>query len=234
MLEFNLLIGFESDDRSDPDSPDEVVRGNDWLRELLRPVKETGVNYTAELFWTGNWRDSILKAAERFACDTIMLCESSAEHKRGVTDSKWELIRRANCDVVIVDEGTKSPIECILAAVDMQAVDDAHKALNERILERGKFFAEYFLADFRVVNACHDSEDFGDRELIGRMTGLPRENIHRDMGKPEDVIVRIAQQVNADMVVLGTGSHKGLSAAFASHTTEGVMEKIAVDVVALN
>jgi len=234
VLEFNLLIGFESDDKGANDTPEEVVRGNDWLTELLQPLEEAGANYTAELFWTRNWRDSILDAAERYGCDSIMLCESSAEHKRGITDSKWDLVRRAKCDVVIVDEGTRAPIKCILSAINIQATDPVHQALNERILERGKFIADYFAADFHVVNAYKDSGDFPDRDLIGRMTGLPRENIHRDMGKPADVIVGIAEQVNADMVVLGISARKGLYAAFGGNTAEGVMEKIKVDVVALN
>ena len=236
LLEFHLLIGFESEDKSDPDTPEEVIRGDDWMSELLRPLKESGENYTAEVFWTRNWRKSILNAADRYACDTIMLCETSAEHKTGFTDSKWELIRQAKCDVVIVDEGTKAPIECILAAVNTQSSDPAHKELNERILERGRFMADFFEADFHVVNAYKDSEDFPDRELIKRMTGLPRENIHRDMGKPEDVIAGTVEKVGADMVVLGIGARKkgGLSAAFGSHINEGVMEKITVDVVALN
>ena len=75
-LAFHLLIGFESDDKGDPDTPDEVIRGNDWFRELLRPLRDSGVDYTADLFWTRNWRNSILSAADRYACDTIMLCES--------------------------------------------------------------------------------------------------------------------------------------------------------------
>ena len=41
-------------------------------------------------------------------------------------------------------------------------------------------------------------------------------------------------EIDADMVVLGISARRGLSAAFSSHTTEGVMEKITVDVVALN
>jgi nucleotide-binding universal stress UspA family protein len=65
------------------------------------------------------------------------------------------------------------------------------------------------------------------------MSGLPRENIHRDMGKPEDVIAGISEKVNADMVVLGISARKGLAATFSSHTTEKVMEKITIDVVAL-
>jgi universal stress protein E len=200
----------------------------------LAPLKEFGITYTAEFFWTRNWRGSITDAADRYDCDTIMLCETSAEHKAGITDSKWDLVRQATCDVVIVDEGTKAPIETILAAVNTQAKDDFHKALNEKIIDRGNFLAEYFGAQLHIVNAYKDSEDFPDRALIGRISGLPREQIHRDMGKPEDVIAGMADKLDADMVILGISSKKGLAATFASHTTEKVMEKITIDVVALS
>ena len=99
---------------------------------------------------------------------------------------------------------------------------------------RFKFLSEYFAADYHVVNAYKDSEDFPDRALISRMSGLPRENIHRDMGKPEDVIAALAEKLDADMVILGISPRQGLAAAFSSHTTEKVMEKITVDVVAMS
>jgi nucleotide-binding universal stress UspA family protein len=232
--EFHLMIGFEGVDKADPNAPTEVVRTHEWLDDLLAPLKDLGVTFTTELFWTGNWRSSITDRADQYGCDTIMLCESSAEHKRGITDSKWDLVRQATGDVVIVDEGTEAPIKCILAAVNTQAKDEGHQALNDRILERGKFLSEYFGAEYHVVNAYSHSEDFPDRQRISRMSGLPRENIHRDMGKPEDVIASLATKLGADMVILGISPRQGLSAAFASHTTEKVMEKITVDVVAIN
>jgi len=233
-LEFHLLIGFESPDKTEPNAPTETVRSFKELEALLVPLDELNVDYTAEFFWTRDWRKSITDAAERYGCDTIMLAESSAEHKTGITDSKWDLVRQATCDVVIVDEGTKAPIDCILAAVNTQATDAVHVALNERIIERGLFLSDYFGAEFHVVNAYKGSEDFPDRALIGRMSGLPRENIHRDMGKPEDVIAGIAEKIDADMVILGISTRKGLAATFSSHTTEKVMEKITIDVVALS
>ena len=226
--DFHMLIGFDGADNADPNTP------NEWFEELMAPLKELEVNFTTEFFWTANWRKSITDTAGKYNCDTIMLCESSAEHKRGITDSKWDLVRQAPCDVVIVDEGTRAPINCILAAVNTQAKDEAHQALNDRILERGKFLSEYFGAEYHVVNAYTDSANFPDRQRISRMSGLPRENIHRDMGKPEDVIAATAGKVGADMVILGISPRQGLAAAFASHTTEKVMEKIEVDVVALN
>ena len=234
VADFHLLVGFEGADKTDPDTPTEVIRGKTWFDELLSPIDELGVEYTVEFFWTMNWRKSIADAADQYDCDTIMLCESSAENKTGITDSKWDLVRQASCDVVIVDEGTEAPINCILAAVNTQAQDEGHLRLNERILRRGKDLAEYFGADYHVVNSYTDSENFPDRQMISRMSGLPRENIHRDMGKPEDVIAATVDKVGADMVILGISPRTGISAKFASHTTEKVMEKIVVDVVALN
>jgi len=234
LLDFHLLIGVEPEDKADPKAPTEVICGREQINQLLSPLDESGIKYTAEFFWTRDWRKSIAQAAERYHCDSIMLCEASAEHKIGLTDSRWELVRQAKCDVVIVDEGTTGPIKTILAAVNTQVTDAVHTALNEKIIERGKFLSEYFGADFHIVNAYKDSEDFPDRALIGRMSGLPRENIHRDMGKPEDVIAGISQKVNADMVVLGISPRQGLAAKFSSHTTEKVMEKITIDVVALS
>jgi len=233
-LEFHLLIGFESDDRTDPNAPTEIVRSTDWFDMLLKPLKDTGAEYTVEFFWTRNWRHSIQEAAERYVCDTIMLCESSAEHKRSITDNKWDLVRHARCDVVICDEGTSGPYKCVLAAVNVQAKDPVHVAMNEKIFERGQFLAEYFGADYHVVNAYKDSEDFPDRGLIGRMSGLDREHIHRDMGKPEDIIAGVAEKVDADMIVIGISQRTGLAAKLSSHTTEKVMEKVTIDVVALN
>lgn len=233
-MEFHLLIGFEAEDRTDADSPIEVIRSTEWFAEILKPLEELGAEYTTEFFWTRNWRHSIQEAGERYVCDTIMLCESSAEHKRAITDSKWDLVRHARCDVLICDEGTDGPYRRVLAAVNTQATDPVHVAMNEKIFERGQFLADYFGADYHVVNAYKDSEDFPDRSLIGRMSGLPRENIHRDMGRPEEVIAGVAEKVGADMIVLGISRRTGLAARLSSHTTEKVMELVDIDVVALN
>jgi universal stress protein E len=233
-MDFHVLIGFEAEDRTDGDSPMEIIRSTEWVSEILKPVDELGVAYTTEFFWTRNWRHSIQEAAERYVCDTIMLCESSAEHKRSITDSKWDLVRHARCDVVICDEGTDGPYKCVLAAVNTQAKDPVHVSMNEKIFERGQYLADYFGAEYHVVNAYKDSEDFPDRGLIGRMSGLDREKIHRDMGKPEEVIAGVAEKIGADMIVIGISRRTGLAAKLSSHTTEKVMERVDIDVVALN
>ena len=104
-------FGVEPEDRADPNTPFENLTRREKFDELLAPLREFGIEHTVEFLWTRNWRKSIATASDRYGCDTIMLCESSAEHKVGLTDSRWELVRQANCDVVIVDEGTTGPIK---------------------------------------------------------------------------------------------------------------------------
>ena len=70
-----------------------VRSDRDDIDELLAPLHEFSIDYTVEFLWTRNWRKSIATASDRYGCDTIMLCESSAEHKVGLTDSRWELVR---------------------------------------------------------------------------------------------------------------------------------------------
>ena len=38
-LEFHLLIGFESGDKADSNTPQEVVRSTEWFTELLKPLE---------------------------------------------------------------------------------------------------------------------------------------------------------------------------------------------------
>ena len=65
LLKFHLLIGYESDDKGNPDSPDEVIRGSDWLQELLQPLDESGVDYTVELFCRRGGLICFLHVADR-------------------------------------------------------------------------------------------------------------------------------------------------------------------------
>ena len=233
-LSIHLFIGFESDDKSDPDIPDEIVRGRKWRRALLQPLIDLEVDFTAEFFWTKHWQRSIVNAAKRYDCDMIMLSKSSAENKRGITDFKWALLRRAECEVVIVGTDSQGPLKCILASINIQTNDPEYEALNQKILARGKELAEFYSAEYHIVNAYKSSEDFPDRDRIQHMADLPRENIHRDMGKPEDVISATVEKVGADLVILGTKARHGLRATLRGNTSEKVMDKLAVDVMALN
>ena len=233
-LEVHVLIGFESDDKSDPDLPEEVVCTAEWLTELVQPFVDLNVNFTTELFWTRHWRNSIIGAAKRFDCDVIMLAKASAENRRHIADSKWELLRQADCEVIVIGNEIAGPIECIVAGVQTQSNLEVDKEMDQKILNRANELADFYGAEFHVVNAYKGSEDFPDRALIQRMVDVPLENIHRDMGKPEDIVDEMCEKLNADLLVMGTKVKHSLRATLRGNAGEKIMERLEIDMLVLN
>ncbi len=234
-LEIQLFIGFETGDRGDPDTPTEVVKEPEWFEELVRPLKDAGLDYAMEVVWTTDWRQSVIDGVKRTGADIIMLAKSAAEHQAGlITDTKWGLVRNSPVPVAIIGRESSETVKCILAAVNTESTDDKSVELNRKVLQHGFELAGYYGAEFHVVNAYQGTEDFPNFSDVQRIVDVPRENIHRDMGPPEDIIADVAKKLQADLVIIGSKARKGLRATLRGNTSEKVLEKLSTDILVLN
>jgi len=233
-MSVQVFIGFEGEDLSNPDQPVEVIQGRDWLDEILVPLEESGVNFVAEVIWTRDWETSIINAARRTQADMIVLSRSSAINRKSITDSIWSLLRNSKIPVLVIDSNAPAKRENIVAAVNMQTTDDEYDALNRKVLLRGKKLAEFYDARLHVVNAYYDSEDFPDRDKVNKIIDIDRQDIHVDVGKPEEIIAAVANRVQADLVIMGTMARRGIRATLRRNKSEKVIEKLTVDVLTLN
>lgn len=229
-----LFVGFEGEDRSESDQPMEVIRGQDWLDELQEPLKNSGAKFSTELFWTRDWESSIINAARRTQADIIIISQSSATHSKSLTDSIWSLLRNSEIPVLTIEPGAPARRENILAAVNMQTTDDEYSELNRKVLEQAQVVAEFYGAKLHVVNAYYDSEDYPDRDKVKRIIDINRQDIHVDMGKPEEIIASVTKQVQADLVVMGTMARRGIRATLRKNTSEKVIKNLTVDVLTMN
>lgn len=230
----HVFVGFEGDDVSKPDLPMEVIRGRNWLHDLLAPLENSGVKCTAELFWTRDWESSIINAARRTEAELIVISQSSATNKTSIADSIWSLLRNSEIPVLTIEPGAPAKRENILAAVNMQTTDDEYDALNQKVLFHGQMLAGFYDAKLHVVNAYYDSEDYPDRDSVKRIIDINRQDIHVDMGKPEEIIANVTKRVQADLVVMGTMARRGIRATLRRNTSEKVIENLTVDVLTLN
>jgi len=233
-MTIHVLVGYEGPDMSDPDRPVEVLRDRAWLDELLAPLEATGVQFRAELFWTQNWEKSIIDAAHRTDSEVILITQSSALNKKGITDSSWSLLRNSDVPVLTVEPGAPDKRENILVAVNMQTTDEEYETLNRKVLMQGQALAEFYGARLHVVNAYQDTEDYPDRDRVKAIVDIRRKDIHVVLGKPEEVIAAVAEKVGADLVIMGTMSRRGIRATLRRNTSEKVIEQLTVDVLTLN
>ncbi|WP_321389529.1 universal stress protein [Emcibacter sp.] len=208
---------------------------NEWFANLVKPLHKHGINYTAEVYWTEDWQKSVLNAVERHGIDAIVMSDyTTEEHQNDMSAARWALLRVAPCPVLIVHPSSQLHRKTILGAVNMQTDNPSYVDLNRNILKVTQMMAKSYGAEKHTVNAYEDSMEFPDRAMLLRETDTVQENLHVQMGDPETIIATVADDIDADVVVIGTLSRRGLRAAMRGNTSERIIKRLNRDVMVLN
>ncbi len=218
----------------DADNPD-IYRDTEWFENLKKPIIEEGLDYTLVICWSTQWHEAVLQAARKTEATLILMPDYSAKQSRNrFSDAKWQVLRYADCPVLICRPGANSQRKVVLAAVKMQDSAPQYVDLNEKIIQRGKWMAERYGADFQVVNAYTDSLSYPDRGAMMRKLSIDSEKIHVRQGPPEEVVAEVAEEIHADIIVIGTLKRRGVMLAMRGNTSEQVMSRLKQDVMTLN
>ena len=216
---------------------DNLFRDQDWFQEQIRePMEAQGLEGKIEVSWSSDWQDAIMLSARRFCADLILLPVRVKPNtsRFSFSESKWGLLRSADCPVLLVRPGAREQRKTVLAAVNFQATKDFQRELNSTIIERGRWLAEGYDADFHVVNGYLDSMHYPDRGRLANETGLPADKIHVTQGYTDEVVSAVANDIAADVVVIGTLGQTGKSRTRRGNTAERVISALNCDVVVVN
>lgn len=219
----------------------DVFRDETWFKDNIRtPLVDAGLDYKLEVSWSSEWQKSIMQSAKRWGADAIFL-SANDENKKDFrrfffTDSKWELLKNADCPVVLIRPDAKKQRKVILAAVNFQAARDEQKALNKKILEEAKRFAEGYGAELHLANGYMDSLHYPDRGKLVNETGVVKERIHVEPGYTDEVVAAIADKIDADLVVMGTLGQNGMLGISTrrGNTAERLIAALDDDVMVIN
>ncbi|MDG2090369.1 MAG: universal stress protein [Gammaproteobacteria bacterium] len=212
-----------------------LYRDSKWLDELTKPAVESGLDFSYELCWTMEWSEAVLNCADRIQPDVIFIPDYNATVRRSMfTNSKWDLLRKSPCPVTIVRPESRSQRKVILAALNIRTEKSKYIELNEKILKHADRVASLYNAELYAINSYKDSMHYPDREQLLKFTGLDTENVHLEEGDPAEVISRYAEEINADLVVIGTMHRKGAAALMRGNTSEKVLSKVKQGVLTLS
>jgi universal stress protein E len=229
----HLFISVDTEKSALEADNDKLFRNDIWLKSITDKLENVGAAYSFEHCWSNEWQKSVLKSAEQFQPDHIFMPDPPSEKKSRFSNQQWALLRTSIAPVTIVRSSNINPRKKLLAAVNIQKHDEPEYArLNEKILSEGQEIAKHYDADFYVVNAYKDSMHFPDRQKIMKISGLPTDKVHAEEGDPASVISRYAQEIEADTVLIGTVARHGASALMKGNTSEKVLSKLDLDVIA--
>ncbi|MFT6925979.1 MAG: universal stress protein E [Psychromonas sp.] len=236
-----------------------VIKENEeWLKSIAAPVVEQGLDVHCQVRWHNrpfqaailevlkNKHDLIIKATHQHSKLSAIL----------FTPTDWNLLRKCPVPVLLVKNQLWPENGNILCAIDCKSIqDDEHHLLNQQILHEAAAMAEIINAKIHIVNAYPSPpmnimlelpefdpinyEDglkkFHQKTLneYAQTLKLPEQQIHLAQGLPEDVISEVAEQIDAELVILGTVGRSGLSATLLGHTAEQVIDNLNCDLLAL-
>ncbi len=183
----------------------ELQLTRDWLERLVESGRRLGLNVDIEVEWSSDWRNALLEAAKAAKADLVIKSASqhSAVGRRLMKTSDWMLLNSCTSPVLLVSGHRLWENKRILAAVKLKAEDKVHEELNTELLRVSHSIAERAGLELSAVTAYKGDEMFFDRQHFADLCGLPRNRVFSQEGAPENAIAKIADDVGADIIVIG-------------------------------
>jgi len=236
-----------------------VIKENqERLETLALPYQEQGLNITNQVVWHNRpFQAAIIEVLKN---NHDLVIKSTHQHSKLsailFTPTDWNLLRKCPVPVLLVKHHQWPENGNILCAIDCKSIqDEEHHQLNQQILNAAKIMAEMINANIHIVNAYPSPPmnimlELPEFDPINYEDGLKKfhqktlneyaqaNNIsahltHLRQGLPEEVISDVANEIDAELVILGTVGRSGLSATLLGHTAEQVIDKLDCDLLAL-
>ncbi len=227
-----------------------------WLENLITPYRDEGLDVTLKVIWHSRPSDSILHEVSQTTYDLVV---KSAHHHSLLesfifTPLDWQLIRKCQLPVLLVKEHEWPADGNIVVALNFSD-EPEQSALNLKLFKEANLVAKLVHGKVHLVNAVpaptvnialevpgFTPEIYNDAILahhkgmmdeFARDHHVPPEQTHVVEGLPEDVLPEIAEQLDAELILLGSLGRTGWSAALIGNTAEQVVDGLHCDLLVL-
>jgi universal stress protein E len=169
------------------------------------------------------------------------------------TSTDWHLLREAPVPVLIVSDKRWVRTKPILAAVDLTTEIADKRKLNDRIIEQASALANALDSELKLIGAINIPPLLKDLDLVDPASyvrkvredmkpyikelaarhELPEKAFRTKRGPVAKVITSEAASVRAQLVVMGTVGHTGVTAKLMGNTAEEVLRNLNTDVMTI-
>ena len=196
------------DERFVDDEADQQIEldlAREWLERLAAPARDRGLNVELLVEWNSDWRSAILAATKTAGSDLVIKLGSrhSAMGRRLLQTSDLLLVQQCDCPILLVRGHRLWDNKKILAAIKLKPEDEIHEHLNEQLINLSHNFSTRSGFDLYAVTAYKGDDIYFDRQRFADTCGLPRDRVLSGDGAPERVIATVADELKADMIVIG-------------------------------
>lgn len=228
-----------------------------WINDIIGDFNTAGLAIDVKVVWHNRPFEAIIDQVESHQFDLVIKGTHEHDKLKAVifTPTDWHILRKCPCPVLLVKEHLWPENGNILAAINVGSDEAEHVALNDKITEEAKNLANIINANANLVNSfpgtpvniAIEIPEFNAMEYNDNVKnhhqeamvahankfGIDEAHTFVKEGLPEDVIESMANELDAELVILGTVGRTGISAALIGNTAEHVIDRLNCDVLAL-
>jgi universal stress protein E len=226
------------------------------LEKLAAPLRDAGIKVTVASNWDFPVYEAVIRHARRAGAELIVAERHATRHLLPslLRFNDWELLRRSPVPVLLIKRGGTWRRPAVLAAIDPLHTFAKPARLDAAIMAAGNVLAGALGGKLHIAHACQDSSMAAATRLapaepdmtlamekqIRRETraafnqeidkaGLTNVRRHFVDGHPVDVILKLARQQRAGIVVMGAISRSGLKRLVLGNVAEQVLDALPCD-----
>jgi len=222
------------------------------LEEFVAPLEQEGLGVSTKVL-VGIPFLEIIREVMSHGRDLVIM---TAEEKGGLKhrlfgSTSLHLMRKCPCPVLVIKPTRRTRFQRILAAVDPDPADGIQDSLNALIMQLATSLAAQESAELHVVHAWSApaetllrgrarvsevdirryvrQEEARHRRTLDVLLAKHTDGtakIHMAKGNADAVIIRMAQTLRANMLVMGTVCRTGIAGFFIGNTAEKVLDEV--------
>jgi len=228
-----------------------------WVEEVINGIERADLTINTEILWHNRPFEPIIENVLNNGFDIVIKGTHQHDKLKSVifTPTDWHLLRKCPCPVLLVKDHLWPINGNIVAALNVGSDEQEHQSLNNKITEEAINLSKQILANVHLVNSfpgtpvniAIEIPEFNASEYNESMLNHHKEamkqhadsfsiaesHTHVKEGLPEDVIEKVSEELDAELVILGTVGRTGISAALIGNTAEHVIDNLNCDVLAL-
>ncbi len=183
-----------------------------------------------------------------------MIKTGRRSEKAFYTPTDWHLMRSCPAPVYLLTEKKWKKKARVLVALDVESDSRSKQKLNLQLLKTGRLMADTMHAELDCCFVAHipkilkelDAVDVSTYRKKAREEYLPKvinmtrpfgiteKNIYREIGEPSGRILKIANKLKADVLIIGSMGRKGIPRKLIGNTAEQVLKHLYTDMIVVN
>jgi universal stress protein E len=230
------------------------------LKQRARRITGQNLEVSVDARWDYPLHEGIERKVRESKPDIVFKdTHYHAAVRRAVfSNTDWSLIRSCPVPLWLVKPRPMAAQPCVVAAVDPLHEHDKPAELDHRILDIASEVSAAAHGELHLVHAYElapalaatgnamampisvplweiaESLEKQHNEAVDALAGrygLDRNRVHVVEGRTRQVLVRLTEKLEADVVVLGAVSRSGLRRLFLGSTAEQVLDRLPCDVL---